>query len=232
MAYGSFCVLKHVNQVLLYLSTDGDSCTHDVWRDTALTWPPKIPSLHYNDVIMSTMTSQITSLTIVYSTVYPGVDQRKLQSSASLAFVRGIHRWPVNSPHKGTVTRKMPGISVNKKYLGYVFEHVITGNLRQTPRALPYSTQAVRVITISWFISRAFWYLADTLMVWAHVAYVSCYGRSNKPWHHDLVRIIMTRYHIHVSHHNVIRGSVLAIWTSDNTSRVCVYGKAVGYHLW
>ena len=106
MAYGSFCVLKHVNQVLLYLSTDGDRFTHDVWRDTASTRPPKISLWHYNDVIMSTMTSQITSLTIVYSTVYPGVDQRKLQRSASLAFVRGIHRWPVNSPHKGTVTRK------------------------------------------------------------------------------------------------------------------------------
>ena len=36
-----------------------------------------------------------------------GVDQRKLQSSTSLAFMRGIHRWPVNSMHKGPVTRKM-----------------------------------------------------------------------------------------------------------------------------
>ena len=62
---------------------------------------------HYNDVIMSTTASQITSLTIVYSTVYSGADQRKHQSSASLAFVRGIHRWPMNSPHKRPVTRKM-----------------------------------------------------------------------------------------------------------------------------
>ena len=60
-----------------------------------------------NDVIMSAMASQITSLTIVYSTVYSGSDERKHQSSASLAFVRGIHRWPMNSPHKGPVTRKM-----------------------------------------------------------------------------------------------------------------------------
>ena len=56
---------------------------------------------------MNTMASQITSLTIVYSTVYSGADQRKHQSSASLDFVWGIHRWPVNSPHKGPVTRKM-----------------------------------------------------------------------------------------------------------------------------
>ena len=56
---------------------------------------------------MSTIASQITSLTIVYSIVYSDADQRKHQSSASLAFVRRIHRGPVNSPHKGPVTRKM-----------------------------------------------------------------------------------------------------------------------------
>ena len=62
---------------------------------------------HYNDVTMSKIASQITSLTIVYSTVYSGPDQTKHQTSASLAFVRGIHRGPVNSPHKWPVTRKM-----------------------------------------------------------------------------------------------------------------------------
>ena len=46
-------------------------------------------------------------LTIVYSTLYSGADQRKHQSSVSLAFVRGIPWWPVNSPHKWPVTRKM-----------------------------------------------------------------------------------------------------------------------------
>ena len=56
---------------------------------------------------MSTIASQITSLTIVYSTVYSDANQRKHQSSASLAFVRGIHRGPVNFPHKGPITRKM-----------------------------------------------------------------------------------------------------------------------------
>ena len=48
--------------------------------------------IHYNDVIMGAMASQITSLTTVYSTAYSDADQRKHQSSASLAFVRGIHR--------------------------------------------------------------------------------------------------------------------------------------------
>ena len=64
-------------------------------------------SWHYDDVIMGTIASQITSLTIVYSTVYSGADQSKHQSSASLAFVWGIHRGPVNSPRKWPVTRKM-----------------------------------------------------------------------------------------------------------------------------
>ena len=61
---------------------------------------------HYSDVIMSTMASQIASLTIVYPTVDSGADQQKHQSSASLAFVRANHRWPMNSPHKGPVMPK------------------------------------------------------------------------------------------------------------------------------
>ena len=56
---------------------------------------------------MGVMASQITGLAIVYSTVYSSVYQGKHQSSTSLAFVRGIHREPVNSRHKWPVTRKM-----------------------------------------------------------------------------------------------------------------------------
>ena len=63
--------------------------------------------VHYNNVIMSAMASQITSPTIVYSTVYSGAHQRNHQNFASLAFLRGIHWWPVNSPHKRPVTRKI-----------------------------------------------------------------------------------------------------------------------------
>ena len=63
--------------------------------------------VYYNDVMISATASQITNLAIVYSTIYPGADQRKHQSSASLAFVREIHRWAVNSLHKCPVTRKM-----------------------------------------------------------------------------------------------------------------------------
>ena len=76
-------------------------------------WAPKKigngvwPIYHFSDVIMSALASQITGVSIIYSTVYSGTDQRKHQNSASLALVGGIHRWPVNSPHKGRVTQKM-----------------------------------------------------------------------------------------------------------------------------
>ena len=56
---------------------------------------------------MSVMVSQMTGVSIVYSTVGSGKDQSKHQSSASLAFVMGIHWGPVNSSHKGPVTPKM-----------------------------------------------------------------------------------------------------------------------------
>ena len=68
--------------------------------------PRPTVTLHYNDVTMDAIASQITSRMIVYSAVYSDADQRKHRSSASPAFVRGIHRWPVNSPHKWPVTRK------------------------------------------------------------------------------------------------------------------------------
>ena len=64
-------------------------------------------TIHYSDAIMSRMVSQITGVSIVYSMVCSGADQRKHQSFASLAFVSGIHQWPVNFWYKGPVTQKM-----------------------------------------------------------------------------------------------------------------------------
>ena len=70
--------------------------------------PLSVPTVlhHYSDVVMRAMASLITGASIVYSGC-SSTDQSKHQGSASLAFVRGIHQWPVNSPHKGPVTRKM-----------------------------------------------------------------------------------------------------------------------------
>ena len=81
-----------------------------IWRHKSASQTvggPLIHNVHYDDVIMTMLASQITSLTVVYSIVYSGVNQRKHHSSASLAFVREIHRGPVNFPHKWPVTRKM-----------------------------------------------------------------------------------------------------------------------------
>ena len=61
----------------------------------------------YSDVMMSAIASQITGVSMICSIVSSGWDQRKRQSSASLAFVRVIHRSPANSHQKGPVTRKM-----------------------------------------------------------------------------------------------------------------------------
>ena len=63
--------------------------------------------IYYNDIIMSVIASQIMDVSMVCSRVCSGTNQRKHQSSMSLAFVRGIHQWLVNSPHKGLIMRKM-----------------------------------------------------------------------------------------------------------------------------
>ena len=78
----------------------------DFWRHRAPLGHIELTQ-HYNDVKMSAMASQITSLMMVCSTVCSDVNQRKHQGSASLAFVRGIHHWPMNSSHKRPVTLKM-----------------------------------------------------------------------------------------------------------------------------
>ena len=118
---------KHQNNPLVSAETVRHSSTFIILYMWSPRHPPPLPqpqaflthnyahhwkclvamSRHYSDVIMSTIASLITSITIVYLTVYSDEDQRKHQSPASLAFVRGIHRRPVNSPHKWPVTREM-----------------------------------------------------------------------------------------------------------------------------
>ena len=111
--YTMGCVVLCFGLLWLGYPFDMDSCTKS---------PERVNPVHYADVIMIEMASQITSLAIVYSIVYSDADQRKHQSSASLAFVRRIHRGPVNSPHKWPVTRKMfPFDDVIMPYLFYVY---------------------------------------------------------------------------------------------------------------
>ena len=60
-----------------------------------------------SDVLMSAMAHQMTGASFFYSTVCSVAEHRKHQSFASLAFVRGMHQWLLNCPHKGSITRKM-----------------------------------------------------------------------------------------------------------------------------
>ena len=91
---------------------------------------------HYSEVIMNAMAYQITGVSIVCSTVCWGADQRKHQSSASPAFLRGIHRSPVDSPHKGPVKRKM--FSFDDAFMAFVQESPEYSSLPQ-PGILPVS---------------------------------------------------------------------------------------------
>ena len=104
-------------------------------------WPKLDQSLVSQWCIMSAMVSQITSLTIVYSTIYSGTDQRKHQSSTSLAFVQGIHRWPLDSPHNWPVTRKM-----------FPFDNVIMGNSYNTVDSLEKSKSHVAQFGVNYHI--------------------------------------------------------------------------------
>ena len=111
--------------------------------------------IHNNYVTMSTLASQITSLTIVYSSVYSGPNQRKHQSSASFDFVMGIHRWPMNSPHKGPVTRKMIHIWWHYHVLdvpdtwSYSFNRYLVTNVVDVA-----STVYLEVIIVSYHVTR------------------------------------------------------------------------------
>ena len=104
-AHRRYIYLTRIRTIVLLLKEPTQTMLRIIKRNQWL--GTQTPEWHYTDVIMGTIASQITSLTIVHSTVYPDADQRKYQSSASLAFVRGIHRRLVNSPHKWPVTRKM-----------------------------------------------------------------------------------------------------------------------------
>ena len=101
-----FSLILLYNHWRLFLC-DSVTCGWCYFGNTRVSFTNDSSMPHYDDVIMGAMASQITSLTIVYSTVYSGADQSKHQSSASLAFVWGIHRGPVNFPHKWPFTRKM-----------------------------------------------------------------------------------------------------------------------------
>ena len=123
---------------------------------------------HHNDVIMGSMASQITSLTIVYPAVYSGADQRKHQSSASLAFMGGIHQGPVNSPRKWPATRKMfPFDDVFMLSLGLT----VSGSrhpVRMCPRVLWQQNPPEPVLT-HWIVTLSPYGVSLIVRIWSGI---------------------------------------------------------------
>ena len=101
---------------------------------------------------MGTVASQITSRTIVYTAVYSDADQSKHQSSASLAFVWGIHRGPVNSPHKWPVTRKMfpfDDVIINDRLQTAILSDNCDSNHPHVPNSMILGQSALRKSSVS-----------------------------------------------------------------------------------
>ena len=147
---------------------------------------------HHIDVIMDTMLFQITSFTIVYSTVYLGADQRKLRV---IGFVRGIHRSSVNSLHKGPVTRKrlpfddvimtcdsMPSCAIRRG-----IEHGMhQDGLENTQGHV--SSRKIKFLVCDWYF--LIWLLINLLLWWCLVQTDFTISKMlNNTWHHivDLV---------------------------------------------
>ena len=91
----------YVNKIWTKIFHIGCGANGIIAWDSFRRWWTNIRLLHYCDVIMGAVASQITSLKIVYYIVYSDEDQRKIKA------VREIPRSPGNSPHKWPVTRKM-----------------------------------------------------------------------------------------------------------------------------
>ena len=120
---------------------------------------------------MGAITSQITSLTSVYSTAYSDADQRKHQSSASLAFVHGIHRGSVNSPHKWPVTQKMfpfDDVIMRCRWLASTLRYYDTG------RDIPFNRVRLLFLNVSLVVMSSI-HLSMTR---------SSHGRSD--WFHEI----------------------------------------------
>ena len=129
---------------------------------------PRNVTFYYNDVMLGTMASQITSLAIFYSITYAG--QRKHQNSASLAFVCGIHRWPVNSLQKSPVTRKM-----------FLFDDIIMLSYRvYTMAADVLATQGWKyVVASSSHIFQPIYFISSkTLHTWPCLSSILCQNPS------------------------------------------------------
>ena len=143
------------------------------------------------------MASQIISVSIVYSTVCSGTDQRKHQSSASVAFVRRIHRWPVNSPHKGPVTQKLLPFD---DVIMYMFISVTASDLfNQNVACLITRWCQPRRHHQAWVPATSLWSYRHLLLPCnrrRHTLYVAPINHDIHRHHHQNWHLVMNRVHI------------------------------------
>ena len=137
---------------------------------------------------MGAMASQITSLTIVYSTVYWGAYQSIHQSSASLAFVRRIHRWPVNSPHKWPVTRKMvPFDDIIMVMAHYPRYWPFVKGIHRSPAHSPDKVPVMRRFDVSWMLaSISSKQTVEWSVSWDAMDFMWRYGNALDLWSHTI----------------------------------------------
>ena len=104
----AICYVRDV--FLLFFSVESSTHEHSLWSKMTDRYVHRLAkrsfSLHWPNNKHNGVLNRQPSDCLLNSFIQDA-DQRKHQSSAALVFVRGIHRWPVNSPHKGPVTRKM-----------------------------------------------------------------------------------------------------------------------------
>ena len=165
-------------------------------------------SCHYSDVIIGAMASQITSLKIVYSTVYSGADQRKHESSAWLAFVRGIHRWPVNSPHKGPVTSKM--FQFDEVIMSYIYPYSLG--------LLHWHTGNHMIIIVP---------VKQLLIIWIKLP--CSQSKENTAYVHMFTCIIFGIYFIFVGGYDIFQSIYTCSWSSLLLS---AYFYMETFHVW
>ena len=132
----------HLSNVTLHFALFPFYCSPDTFPSLTSQWTPllfdgqyqcmgwsfcqELPS-HYSEVIINKMATLITTILILYSTVCSGTDQRKCQIFMVLAFVRGLHWWPVKSPHKRPVMQKMfpfDVVIINNSFKEGIFKQI------------------------------------------------------------------------------------------------------------
>ena len=138
--------------------------------------------IHNGDVIMSTMPSQIISVSIICSTVCSGADQRKHQSFSSLAFVRGIHRWPEITARRASNAENVFIWWWNHHALRRHHANEITEGLFQVllkRSIVDDKTQTARVLNY-----RVRWYSVNTLhvVICSRVVTSNIYLNTNLMW--------------------------------------------------